>query len=128
MVDERDEVPLADFGTLKAPQRSDEGRRAARARVMAAAAPLLESRRRPRSSWEVLAGWARPGLAAASLALLILAAALRLGANGADAPAPVPLDEVLATSDAGRVPAVLVAITEPDADAVVAVALTGNGR
>ncbi len=128
MVNQREERPLDELGVLKAPPRSEERRRAARGRILAAAAPLLQRRRRPASYWEVLAGWARPGLAAASIALLLLAAALQFTGNGEETAAPVPLDEVLATSDAGRVPALLVAINEPDADAVVAAALTGNGR
>jgi hypothetical protein len=124
MSERDDELPVPELAPLKAPGRSDIERRRARHRILAAAQPLLARRRRAASSWEVLAAWARPGLVAASIALAVLAAALRLGAGRASpAPQPIPLDDVLATGANGSVPALLVAMREPDADAVVAAAL-----
>jgi hypothetical protein len=117
MADRFDE--LAELESLRAPRRSDIERRRARDSILAAAEPLLARRRRPASSWEVLAGWARPGLVAASIALAVVVGSLRLG--GADDPAldPVALDEVLAGSGTGEVPTLLVALSEPDAEAVL---------
>ena len=131
MVKEYEDQPIGELDALRAPSRSESQRRRARERILAAAEPLLRRRRRPVSSWEVLAAWARPGLIAASIVALILTAALQLGRGGVPALEPVALDDVLASGEAGRVPALLVAINEPDADAVMAVALleaNGNGH
>jgi hypothetical protein len=126
MADRQNENPITGLEALRAPARSAAQREAARARILAAADPLLESRRRPSSSWDVLAAWARPGLIAASLAFLVLAGALRLAQR--PAPSPVALDDVLASGDNGAaVPALLVAMNEPDADAVAAALLGQNG-
>ncbi|HSG81653.1 MAG TPA: hypothetical protein VLC48_05350 [Gemmatimonadota bacterium] len=126
-MEHHDERPLTELEALRAPARSPEQRRHARERILAAAEPLLARRRAPTTSLEILAAWARPGLIAASVALLVFAAALRFGQQ---TPEPVRLDEVLASGEAGQVPAFLVAINEPDADAVVAATLleNGNGR
>jgi hypothetical protein len=75
------------------------------------------------TSWEVLARWARPGLVAASVALLILAGAWRLRHDPGPAAQQVALSDALAVSESGRVPALLLASREPDADAVVVAAL-----
>jgi hypothetical protein len=124
MSDRYDEAPIPELEALKPPLRSDIERRRARQRVLACAEPLLARRRRAGSSWEVLAAWARPGLVAASVVLAILAAALKLGGGPArPVPEPVLLDDVLATGANGSVPALLVAMSEPDIDAVVAAAL-----
>ena len=124
MSERDDELAVPELAPLKAPRRSDIERRRARDRIVAAAEPLLARRRRAVTFWEVLAAWARPGLLAASIALAVLAAALRLGAGSVSpAPEPIPLDDVLATGANGSVPALLVAMREPDADAVVAAAL-----
>lgn len=126
MVQEYEDQPLNELEALKAPRRSDEQRQRTRQRIMAAAQPLLDRRGRPASSWEVLAAWARPGLVAASVALLVLAAALRFGPDR-PLPEPVALEDVLASGGQGQIPALLVAINEPDADAVMAAALLENG-
>jgi anti-sigma-K factor RskA len=94
----------------------------------------LARRRRPASSWDVLARWARPGLVAAAVVLVFLAAALRLVVSGGEAPTgPIALDEVLRyTGEDESVPTVLLTNREPDLDAVVAAALArdsgGAGR
>jgi hypothetical protein len=124
MQEPRNERPIAELESLKAPERTEAARRRTRARIVAAAAPLLARRRRPARTWEVLAGWARPGLVAAGLALALLAGSLRLGGGGEPATEPVRLDDVLAGDGvSGSVPAMLVATSEPDADAVVEMAL-----
>ncbi len=127
MVQEYEDRPLNELEALKAPRRSDEQQHWARQRIMAAAEPLLDRRGRPASSLEVLAAWARPGLIAASVALLIFAAALQFGPDRR-LPEPVTLEEVLASGESGGVPYLLVAINEPDADAVLAAALLENGN
>jgi hypothetical protein len=127
MVQGYEDQPLNELEALKAPRRSDEQRRSARQRIMAAAEPLLERRGHPATSFEVLAAWARPGLVAAGVALLILAGALKFGPER-PIPEPVTLEEVLASGEAGSVPSLLLAINEPDADAVLAAALLENGN
>ena len=130
MLEERDSLHIPEFESLKAPERSEEARLAARARILAAAEPALARRRAPSTSWEVLAAWARPGLVAASIALLVLAGTLQLAGPKQPSPAPVALEDVLASGESGQVPAMLLAINEPDADALVAAALlemNGNG-
>ncbi|KPK82163.1 MAG: hypothetical protein AMS25_03410 [Gemmatimonas sp. SM23_52] len=121
-----DELPVSELQALKAPLRSDIARQRSRQRILARAQPLLAQRRRSASSWEVLAAWARPGLVAASIALAILAATMKLSGDARSVPQPVPLDDVLAEGTNGSVPALLVAMSEPDADAVVAIALLEN--
>ena len=120
MEEPRDDTPISQLESLRAPPRSDLDRREAMERILQAATPLLNRRSRPGSSWDVLASWARPGLVAASIALAMVAGAVQLRAPRAQ-PAPVALDEVLVGS--GAVLAVLVANSEPDADAVVVAAL-----
>lgn len=126
MSERYDELPVSELEALKAPRRSDIARRRSQQRILARAEPLLAQRRRSGSSWEVLAAWARPGLVAASIGLAILAGTLKLSGDARSAPEPVPLDDVLAAGANGSVPALLVAMSEPDADAVVAIALLGN--
>lgn len=127
MSERHDESPIPELEALKAPLRSDIERRRARQRILASAEPMLARRGRTGSSWEVLAAWARPGLVAASIALAILAAALKLGGGTASpGPEPVGLEDVLVTGTNGSVPAVLVAVREPDVDAVVAAALVAS--
>jgi hypothetical protein len=129
MTDRHDDRPLAELEALKAPPRSDMERRRAQKRILAAAEPLLARRGRPSSSFDVLAAWARPGLVAASIVLAVVAAALKLGASG-EAVEAVALDDVLASGSGGQVPALLVAGSEPDAEAFFEVALlerNGNG-
>ncbi len=129
---ERDEPDRIDeLDALRAPPRSAEARRAARDRILAGAELLLARRRRSRSSLDVLATWGRPGLVAASVALAILAGALQPWRGRAEPTQPIALEEVLrGAAEGDGVPALLVAINEPDADAVVAAALlarNGNG-
>lgn len=128
MAQEHDDQPIAGLEALKALRRSDAQRRGARARILAAAEPLLERRGRPATSFEVLAEWARPGLVAASVALLVFAAALQFGPDRSSELQPVTLADVLASGEAGDVPPLLVAINEPDANAVMAAALLDNGN
>jgi len=116
-----EERPVHELEQLRASPRSQIERQRARRRILAAAAPLL-ARRRPATSWEVLAGWARPGLVAASVALAISLGAVRLTPSRQSEPMPVPLDEVL-VGDGGAVLAVLVGNQEPDADALLAAEL-----
>ncbi len=79
--------------------------------------------RRRTSYWEVLAAWARPGLAAAALAALLLLGALRIWRGPASSPGTA-LDDILRQAGEGTpVPTLLVAANEPDANAVVAAAL-----
>lgn len=116
-----DERPIHELEQLRASPRSQIERQRARRRILAAAAPLL-ARRRPATSWDVLAGWARPGLVAASVALAISLGAVRLTPSRQSEPAPLPLDEVL-VGEGGAVMAVLVGTQEPDADALLAAEL-----
>lgn len=76
---------------------------AARIRAAVAAA-------RPASPWDVLAGWAAPGLAAA--ALILLGLALLLGRSLAD---PGPLDQAFEPA----APAALVAVSHSSSPDVV---------
>jgi hypothetical protein len=124
MSEREEDLSIPELEALKAPRRSDIERRRSRQRILASAEPLLARRRRAGSSWEVLAAWARPGLVAASIVLAAFAAALNLrGGPATPVPEPVPLEDVLATGTNGSVPALLVAMSEPDVDAVVAAAL-----
>ena len=97
---------------------------------MARAEPALARRRRLSSSWEVLAGWARPGLAAAAILTALVTAATQMDWPPTEAAdPPVALDELLRhTEENDGVPAVLLTSSEPDADAVVAAAFTRNAR
>ena len=128
MAPEYEDQPFDGLEALKAPRRSDEQRQRARASIMAAAEPLLEGRGRPATSFEVLAEWARPGLVAASVALLVFATALQFGPDRQSELQPLTLEDVLASGEAGDIPPLLLAINEPDADAVMAAALLENGN
>jgi len=126
MMAERHDDPPAIFEieAMRAPARTDAARRKLTERILAAAEPLLTQRREPVSSWDVLAGWARPGLVAASIALFIAAGALLTGRISEPAPAePVTLDEVLALAEGGEFSALLVSLNEPDAEAFAEAAL-----
>jgi hypothetical protein len=125
MVDIEGDRPVEGLEALKAPHRSDARRRAVNERILASAALLLARRRKPTSSWEVLAAWGRPGLVAASIALAILAGSLRpWRAWQQEVAQPVVLEDViLGAGDPEGVPAMLVAFNEPDFDAVAAAAL-----
>ncbi len=70
-----------------------------------------------------MAAWARPGLVAASVALLLLAGAVQLRPFAAQPAAPAAPEEMLAAAERGQLPTLLVAASEPDADAIVAAAL-----
>lgn len=120
-----EERPVEGLEELKAPRLSAEQLLRFKETVVARAEMALARRRRPASSWDVLARWARPGLVAAAVALVFLAVALRVGGVGDEAAnGPVALDEVLRyTAEDESVPAVLLTSSEPDADAVVAAAL-----
>ena len=72
---------------------------------------------------DVLVGWARPGLVAASIAFFIAAGALLAGRISQPPAEPVTLHEVLALSESGEVPALLLSLNEPDAEAFAAAAL-----
>jgi hypothetical protein len=116
--------PIEELKLLRATERSDLERARARRAILAVAGPILARRRRPTSSWEVLANWARPGLVAASIVLAIALGAVQLGGPRSRAPEPVLLDDVLVGEAAdGAVLAVLVGNQEPDADAVMAATL-----
>jgi len=129
MAELHDDRPIAEIEALRAPARTDAARRQACERILGAAEPLLAMRRQPVSSWDVLAAWARPGLIAASVALIVAAGALLSGRVGEERLEPVALGEVLASSEGGEIPALLVAINEPDAEAVAAAALmAGDGN
>jgi len=100
--------------------------------ILAGAELLLARRRRTDSSLEVLAAWARPGLLAASIALAILAGAIQpWRGRPEEVSQPVALEDVLGGAGGpDGIPAMLVAINEPDADAVMAAAIVernGNG-
>ncbi|MGD2152253.1 MAG: hypothetical protein PVG79_03235 [Gemmatimonadales bacterium] len=124
--------PIEGLEALKAPQRSAAHRRAANERILASAELSLARRRRLASSWEVLAAWGRPGLVAASIALAILAASLQpWRAWQQEVAQPVVLEDAIRGVEVPEgVPAMLVAFSEPDFDAVAAAALlerNGNG-
>ncbi len=132
MVEIGSDRPLEGLEALKAPQRSDAQRRAARERILASAELPLARRRQPTSSWDLLAAWGRPGLVAASIALAILAGSLQpWRAWQEEVSQPVVLEEVVrGAGESEGVPAMLVAYSEPDFDAVAAAALlerNGNG-
>lgn len=126
-----DDRRLEELDLLRAPTRGETARRSARERVLASAELPLARRRHVSSSWEVLAAWGRPGLVAASIVLAILAGTLQPWREWRDETQPVALSEVLRGAGASdAIPEMLVALAEPDADAVVAAALTernGNG-
>lgn len=127
MAGEREDQRIVELELLRAPPRTEGARRAARDRIHAAAAPLLARRRRPATSWDVLAAWARPGLVAASVAALLILGGLQ--ARRLTQPrTPPTAAEVLAAGERGQLPTLLVARSEPDADALLAAALlSGNG-
>lgn len=90
------------------------------ARILERARAALEGRRlHGASPWEVLAGWARPGLAAAAAVLVAVAAAMSLAAG----PRPT-LEEALRPSN-GETPAgaVVLASSEPSREAVARLVL-----
>lgn len=124
MPEPRNDRPIDELELLRATGRSDLDRERARRAILSAATPLLARRRRPTSSWEVLAGWARPGLVAASIVLAIALGAVQLSGPRPRALDPVLLDDVLVgEAGDGAVLAVLVGNQEPDADAVMAATL-----
>ncbi len=118
-----DNKQIKELGELRAPSRTAHERQAFHAQILAQVGPPLARRRRPRT-WDVLARWARPGLAAAAVAFALLLAALQFGPDRHRSTAPLGLEERLAAgSESTRVPAWLVGLNEPDADAVIAAAL-----
>lgn len=124
--------PIEELEALRAPQRSAARRQAARERILASAELPLARRRQPTSSWEVLATWGRPGLVAASIALAIMAGSLQPWRAWQQEPSqPVVLEDVIwGSGQTEGVPALLVAYSEPDFDAVAAAAIlerNGNG-
>ena len=123
MPEPTDDRPIEGLDHLRASPRSQLDRQRARRRILTAASPLL-AKRRPASSWDILAGWARPGLVAASIALAIAVGAVQLTSSRASRPAPVALDDVLMGEGGGAaVLAVLVGTQEPDVEAVLAAEL-----
>ena len=90
------------------------------ARILERARAVLDARRLYGASpWEVLAGWARPGLAAAAVLLVAVAAAMSLAAG----PHPT-LEEALRPADGeARAGAVLLASSEPSREAVARLVL-----
>jgi hypothetical protein len=132
MVETGSDKPIEGLEALKAPGRSDARRRAAKERILATAELPLARRRQPTSSWEILAAWGRPGLVAASIALAILAGSLRPWQAWQQEPSqPAVLEEAIrGAGEPEGVPAMLVAYSEPDVEAVAAAALlerNGNG-
>jgi hypothetical protein len=125
MVETGNDRPIEELEALKAPQRSAARRQAANERILASAELPLSRRRQPTSSWDVLAAWGRPGLVAASIALAVLAGSLQPWRAWQQEPSqPVVLEEVIRGSgESEGVPAMLVAFSEPDFDAVAAAAL-----
>lgn len=125
MTERQDEGRIPELEALRAPRRTDAERQRARQRILSAANPLLERRLRSGSSWTVLAAWSRPGLIAASFGLALILAALGTGRyGGANAAQPAALEDALrAPNGSGAVPALLLAVNEPDSDAVLEVAL-----
>ena len=116
----KEEPRLPELDALRPPRRSDVERRRARSSIIEAAAPLLAGRRPPSTSWDVLAAWARPGLVAAGIAAAVLIGAHELWRAGDDSTEQLALEDVLSGSvENGSVPALLLAVSEPDADAVV---------
>jgi hypothetical protein len=128
MPEPRDDRPLDELELLRPPARSDLDRARARRAILTAAAPIFARRGRQATSWEVLAGWARPGLVAAGIALAVAIGAVQLGGSREPSPEPVLLEDVLVGEGGGAaVLAVLVGNREPDADAVMAAALVTRG-
>ncbi len=121
---DQEEGRVPGLEALRAPPRSGAQRARTRDAILRRAAPLLGSRR-PASSWEVLADWARPGLAAAAAvaAVLIWLPMGRVGVPEATRPG---LDEVLEPGGEAGIPEVLVSANEPNLDAVLAAALGRN--
>lgn len=119
-----DHRPDAELGAVLREALSPADDAAFTARVVAAAEPLLGSAAAP-DWWEVLVGWARTELAAASLALLAGAVlwwgVTRNGENGASALG----DPLRAVTELAPVAALLAESLEPNMDEVLAVAL-GN--
>lgn len=128
MVKGRDEERIPELDLLRAPQRSESQRLVVRQRIRAAAEPLLARRRRPATSWDFLAAWARPGLVAASVAALLILGGLQLREPSQPSLSGAAEEEVLAAAERGQLPTLLVARNAPDADALLAAALlNGNG-
>jgi len=128
MPEPREDRHLDELELLRAPARSDLERARARRAILALAAPILERRRHQATSWEVLAGWARPGLVAASIVLAVAIGTFQLGGPRQPSPEPVLLEDVLVGEGGGAaVLAVLVGNQAPDADAVMAAALAMRG-
>lgn len=127
MKEPNEEPGIPQLDQLRAPPRDEADRQRTRRHILDAAEPLLLRRALGPTSFDVLARWARPGLAAAAIATALLAAAL--WRNRAPEPAPEPtavaqIDAVLlAAPESGPVPAILVALNEPNADAAIAAAL-----
>ena len=119
----KDDRPIPELDGLRAPKLSGPDRQRLLERILMAAEPIFARRSPPATSWEVLARWARPGLVAASVALLVLAGAWQLRHEPDPAAQQVALSDALAASESGPVPALLLASNEPDADAVVVAAL-----
>lgn len=90
------------------------------ARILDRVRSLLHRRRYGPSPWQVLARWARPGVAAAA-AVAALVAAAWLGSHG---PRPRPtLDEALRPANGERFAALVFAQSEPRLDAVARLVL-----
>ncbi len=102
MGERKDDKAIPELDGLRAPRLSGPGRQRLQERILLAAEPILARRRPPTTSWEVLARWARPGLVAASVALLILAGAWRLRHDPGPAAQQVALSDALAVSESGR--------------------------
>lgn len=92
-------------------------------RVLAAAEPLLG--RQGSEWWEILVRWARPELAAASLALLAGAAIWFSVVTASGSAQSILGDPLRAVDDRLPVPALLADSPAPDVDELMAVAL-GN--
>ncbi len=106
-----------------APQRTPDWP-ALHERILARARPLLEARRRAareraESAWLILARWARPGLAAAAVGLLLLLAWWRAG----ERPGRPTLEEALGPPSGEPATAVLLAVSEPNTETVARLVL-----
>lgn len=120
---EHNSEKIKELNELRAPAWTADEQRVFHRQILAHVLPVLARRRRP-ATWDVLARWARPGLAAAAVALALLLAALQFGPDRQRPAVQMGLDELLgAGSESNRVPAWLVGLNEPDADAVIAAAL-----
>jgi hypothetical protein len=93
--------------------------------VVASAALLQDRGYDDADWWEVLSGWARPGLAAAAIGLAAVAA-LRMGVAGA-APDAVP-ELVDPLQAAAEIPAAFLAAQAPDLNEVLALELGNWGN